>query len=91
MKEHPEYFPEEVERERRWNLIPQQVHDAYLKELSEFNEILWKDAPKSGGIFEMINNSEASKKYYEFWDKAHPIQEAKEKELHKKYYSKYNI
>jgi len=31
--EYPEHFPEEVEHRRKWDLIPQEVHDAYNKEM----------------------------------------------------------
>ena len=32
IKEHPEYFPDELEHRRKYDLIPQQVHDDYWKE-----------------------------------------------------------
>lgn len=33
--EYPEHFPEEVEYRRKWALIPQEVHDAYQKEMND--------------------------------------------------------
>ena len=38
MQKHPEYFPAELEYRRKWDLIPQSVHDEvdWLKPYSVF-------------------------------------------------------
>ncbi len=75
--EYPEYFPVEAERKRKWDAIPQSVHDAHWKELQEFTDELWKDQPKSGGIMSWINNTEEHQAWKRAYDKLRPIEEAK--------------
>lgn len=89
--EYPEYFPEETEHRRKWELIPQFVHDAYWKERNEFREELWRDEPKSVGIFGMLHNTEEYQKYDEAYQRLKPIEKAKNKELHAKHYAQYGI
>jgi len=75
---HPEYFPDEVEYRRKWNLIPQEVHDLYLHEKNELNA----GDKKEGEMF-----SEWIDRYI------HRSEEMKslEKQLHQKHYGKYGI
>lgn len=90
--EYPEYFPVEAERKRKWDAIPQSVHDAHWKELQEFTDELWKDQPRhTGGIFGMMNNTPEYQKYEAARERLRPIEEAKEKELRKKYYGPYGL
>ena len=89
--EYPEYFPKEAEHKRKWEAIPKEVHDAHWEEYWAFCKALWKDEPKSGGIMSAINNPEEFQKWHEAYKRLRPIEEAKEKELHKKYYAKYDI
>jgi hypothetical protein len=91
LSEYPEYFPEEVEHKKKWESVPQEVKDAYWKEYWKFHETLWKNEPKSGGLLAYINDTDESKKFNEAYKRLRPLEEAKEKELHKKYYSKYGI
>jgi len=91
IEKYPEYFPKEYDRHKRWSEIPQEVHEAYVKELIEFKDKLWEGEPKSGGIMSAANNDEQYKKFSEAFDRLYPIEVAKEKELSKKYYSKYGF
>lgn len=89
--EYPEYFPKEAEHRRRWNAIPQNVHDAYHKESNDFYYNLWKDEPKGPGIIGLLNNTEEYLKWNEAYKRLRLIEQAKEKELHAKYYAQYGI
>lgn len=92
VRNNPKWFPKEYDRYMKYDAIPKEVHDNYIKELFDFREELWKDEPKNGGGIEAaINGDESYKKWSEAYDRLLPIQEAKEKELHKKYYEKYGI
>ncbi len=48
IKEHPEYFIEEVEHSRKLDAIPQEVHDPYFKEYHKIDEELFSDIPHKG-------------------------------------------
>lgn len=91
IKEHPEYFPDEVEYRRKWDAIPQDVHDKYWEEYWKLDKDVMKNVPPSKGIFGWIDDQEGyaewNKKWTEANEKAKPLREA----LHKKFYSKYNI
>jgi len=91
IKEHPEYFPDEVEHRRKWILIPQSVHDAYWAESSKLQEKAYSDIPDFGGISNAINHPE---KFTE-WKQAHDAASEKAKPLfkalHEKHYAKYGI
>jgi len=91
VKKYPEYFPKEYEMMVKWDSIPKEVHDAYVKELMEFREKLWEGEPKSGGIVSAINGDEVYQEFSKAFDRLWPIEQEKERELHKKYYSKYWI
>ena len=91
VKKYPEYFPKEYAHIIKYEAIPNEVHDEYFKEYWEFTEELWKDAPKSGGLMAMANNTEEYKKWQETYGRLRPFEIAKEKELHKKYYTKYGL
>lgn len=91
IKDHPEYFPEEVEHREKWKTIPQEVHDNFEKEFLELDKKLMKDVPPSKGIVSWINNPEEhqewNKKFTEAKEKGKPLH----KKLHEKHYSKYGI
>lgn len=89
--EYPEYFPEEYEHKRKWKLIPQSVHDAYWKEREEFKKELWRNEPKSVGIFGMLHNTEEYQKFDEAYQRLKPIEKVKNKEIHIKHYAPYGI
>jgi len=91
IKEHPEYFPDEVEHRKKWAAIPQEVHDKYWEEYWKIEEEVMKDVSPSKGIMGWIDDqegySEWNKKWTEANEKAKPLREA----LHKKFYSEYGI
>lgn len=91
IEQYPDYFPEEVERMRKWELIPQEVHDNYWKEYGNIDDELFKDVPTSEGLIAWCDNTEK----YQIWNKAWNIANEKAKplreKLHEKYYSKYGI
>ena len=92
VNEYPEYFPVEAEHHRKWDLIPQEVHNQYNKEYLEAYNKYMSDLPHDGkGIMYFIRNpkeyTEWSKAYNDAIEKAKPHLDA----IHKKHYSKYNI
>lgn len=91
MRDHPEYFPDELEHRRKYALIPQSVHDSYMEEWSALQKEIYKDLPKSRGVLEWFDYPEEYAEWNRIWkicyDKAKPLEEA----LHKKYYSEYGI
>ena len=91
IKEHPEYFPDEVEHRKKWAAIPQEVHDKYWEEYWKIEEEVMKDVSLSKGIMAWLDDqegySEWNKKWTEANEKAKPLREA----LHKKFYSEYCI
>ena len=93
IKESPEYFPDELENRRKWDLIPQKVHDEYQLEREKLREECYKDMPPSKGILDWIRdeNKDGYNKWNEAWDKCNEIEKPLAKAIHKKYYSKYGI
>ena len=91
IKKHPEYFPDEVEHRRKWDLIPEEVHQAYNKEMSEMMDKIYEDMPEQKGMFAWSKDPEGYKewedKFYECREKEKPLS----KHIHEKYYSKYGI
>ena len=88
---YPEYFPDEIESKRKWDLVPQSVRDTYWKEYWEFREKLWENEPKPVGIMGCVNNTKEYKKWAKAYKRLRPLEKKKEKELHEKHYSKYGI
>lgn len=54
-KEYPEYFEDEFEFERKWTEVPQQVKDAYYKELYGWND---EDITPSKGLLDLLKEAE---------------------------------
>lgn len=91
IKQYPYYFPEEIERQRKWELIPDSVHEQYSRELNEFRSKLMKTLPPSKGVFYWSQHPDEFKE----WEKAYEIVD-KELAAHKhmleqKYYAPYGI
>lgn len=91
MKDHPEYFPDELEYRRKYNLIPQSVHDAYFEEYGKLREEMLNELPPSKGIIYWCDHPKEYKEWNEAYDRISPQFEVKEKELHRKHYSEYGI
>lgn len=88
---YPEHFPEECERKRKWDSIPQEVKDAYFKESSDMRNELYKDVPNGGGIIAWLNNREEHQQWERAYNKIRPIEKEREKQLHDKHFGKYGI
>jgi hypothetical protein len=89
--DHPEYFPDEVEAKRKWDLVPQEVHDKYLEEYWQVHREIFKDVTDGGGFMDTINNSSAHQAWRKANDEAYAKMKPLEKKLHNKYYLKYGI
>ena len=87
IKDHPEYFAREIEHRKKYNAIPQEVHDAYFKEISLVHDEIYKDLPGKG-LMNWINRTEEEHK---IWNEAYEKYESLEKKIHQKHYSKYGI
>lgn len=88
---YPECFPEETEHRRKCEAIPQKVHDDYNKEFWELREYVYKDSLPGLGMGYWSKHPEEYEKFRESRKIPDKIMKEKEKELHKKYYSKYGI
>lgn len=81
MTDHPEYFEDELERKRKWDLVPNEVHSAYNKELS----------------VTLLRINILSDNYAcRFWSKGIEISKEEKmkeigKEIYKKHYEKYGL
>lgn len=92
IKEHPEYFLDEIEHRKKWEAIPKEVHDAYWKEHCKIKEEVYKDVPHRGkGMLFYVQNPKERDEYNSAQEaankKALPLFET----LHRKFYSKYGI
>lgn len=91
LEKYPEYFPQEIEHRKKWDAIPQKVHDDYWQEYTELNKIIMKDLPESKGISYYMDNMD---EFYEWDNKSKELKKKGRhlyKQLHEKYYSKYGI
>ena len=87
ISDYPDWFPEIVERNRIFALIPLGVHEAYGKELKEiedwFKEI---KGPKSLGVMGWIKNPDKLWEFDNFWKPIWKEREDKEEALKEKHY-----
>lgn len=89
---YPEYFPDEVVYRKKYDAIPQSVHDAYFAELNEKVKDIYKDVPNKGvGFMFFVNNYKEYKKTSAAYAEARKIEKKIEEKLMKKYYSQYGI
>jgi hypothetical protein len=91
IKEHPEYFPDEVEDRRKWDAIPQEIHDKYWEEYWEIDKEVMKDVPPSKGVIGWIDDQEGYNEWNKKWTKANEKAKPLRESLHKKFYSEYGI
>ena len=91
IKEYPEYFPEEVEHERKWNFIPKNIHNEYWTEMEILRKEIFKDLPEGRGILFWINNPNELKIWQDQYEKLKIKGLPKAKKLHQKFYSPYGI
>ena len=91
IEEFPDYFPEEIEHEKKWNSIPESIHEEYWKEMEALRKEIFKDLPEGRGIFFWINNPTKLKNWQEQYEKLKIKGLPKAKKLHQKFYSSYGI
>jgi hypothetical protein len=91
IEENPEYFPDILEHRRRWETIPQEVHENYNKSEKEIYDLVFKDFPESKGIFGWIRDPEGFKTWCEEYEKRWSLMAPLLKDLHNKLYSRYGI
>lgn len=92
VKLYPDYFPDEVEYRKKWDLIPQSVHDAYNSEMQILrNEMYKKLTPVTTGIFALVKDSDVLEEWGKFYDECRRKEIPLAMELHKKHYGAYGI
>lgn len=90
IENHPEYFPEEVEHRRKYNLIPESVHIDYFEEYFRRESEILKDQPyRVMGILYYAEHPDHYKACRDFAKMKEPELAALKEELEKKYYSPY--
>ena len=91
VKEYPEYFPDEVEYSRKWNSIPQSVHDEHNSERAIIHEKCYKGLPQSKGMYWLVNHPDEYEEWLVGYNKARKKEVAMLRVLHRKTYGKYGI
>jgi len=92
IEKYPEYFPDEVEQQKKWASVPQQVKDAYFEEYQKLLEDIYKDVPHVGkGILFYATHPEEDAEHSKGWDEATKKGQPLLKALHDKYFGKYGI
>lgn len=90
--EYPSYFPKEAEARRKWDTIPQKVHEAYWTEYWKSHNRICKKVPYLGmGILYYAEHPQAHMEYTKAMNVISSKLELLKKKLHKKYYEKYGI
>ena len=85
---YPEHFPEEAAHKKKWNAIPKEVIDGYLKEIGEAFAIYREGIPNKGILYW----SEHIKEFEEYIESGKSIREKhdkKEKAIYEKWLGKY--
>lgn len=59
MEKYPEYFPDEIEHKRKWDAIPQEVHELYYDECAKVR----KERQPSPGLMYWINHPDELAEY----------------------------
>ena len=91
IKETPEYFLDELEHKRKWELIPQQVHDNYRKEREILRTEMYKEMPPSKGILGWIDDPKGYEEWSIAYEKFSKVEKPFAAALHKKFYGQYGI
>ena len=83
--EYPSYFPEEAEAQKKYNSIPQHVHEAYWMEYWKLHNKICNAIPHYGlGILFYSDNPEQYIEYQNAMAIEEPKLERLKKKLHKK-------
>ncbi len=89
--DHPEYFTDIIEHRKKMSLVPQHVHDSYMKEMMEVFHKRREHKYGAMGILWYSSNPEKSAEY-DLWVKENePIWEKAEKDIWAKYYKPYGL
>lgn len=91
IQKYPEHFPKEIEHKRKWDSIPQQVHDDYGNECQAMRNEVYKNLPLSKGLMWVIENSQEYRDWQVEYDKCYKIEQEQQKILHDKYYKSYGV
>ena len=91
VEKHPEYFPDIVEYRRKRELVPEEVDAEYWSEYNKLHDEIFKDVPPSTGLMSMCNNTDEFQAFNKAYKNADKIFEPLNKELYKKFYSKYGL
>ena len=91
MREHPEYFVDEIEHKKKWNLIPESVHDAHDKEWIVLQNKVTGEYPNSKGLLYWLDHPKEMDGNYKACEGVRNRYKPQFKELHDKYYAKYDI
>lgn len=91
MSKYPEYFPDELERIRKWEKVPQHVHDEFNKAAKELHDRIFKDLPPSKGILWHCQNPDESEEWLTAYDKCFQEELSLGKALHDKFYGPYGL
>lgn len=88
---YPKYFPEECERKRKLDSVPERIMKMYDAEMSELWASLWNTQEQGDGLLALINNPEKMRKWEEEYDAREKIRTQREKEIHDKYLKAYGL
>ena len=88
LKEHPEYFPDEVEHRRKYALIPEEIHKLYREASMKLWDEMSETLPSKGIVY-WCNNPIEYEKWHKENKKLAPMRKKKYDALHQKYYGKY--
>lgn len=91
IEDYPQYFPDELEHRRKWALIPQQVHDDYLKEMEILRTEMYKEMPPSKGVLGWINDPKGYEEWNIAYEKCKKAEEPLVAALYEKFYGQYGI
>jgi hypothetical protein len=90
---YPEHFVEVHEHRRKWQLVPQSVHDAYNNEYSALTDPLYKSVPHWGkGIYYLMQASiEEQSAHHQRLAEIRPELNRIKEELKTKHYEPYGV
>lgn len=91
IEKHPEYFPDTISFRKKWDLIPESVHEAYHKECAELRERVMKDLPPSKGLMHWMDHPEEYEERSKQYATALSASKPEHKKIHQKHYAEYGI
>lgn len=90
--DYPEYFPDVIERRRKWAAIPDEVHAEYKKKSEELREALEHLRPNyTMGMHEWLDEDGDAFLQHKTYSEAHKNQRDERIALHRSTYSPYGI